>query len=225
MQELVTEKVEQPNFILRFKRPVHPGSNRFLIMIHGWTGDENVMWIFAHSMPSDFWILAPRGPITAPEGGFGWAKVVPGRSPSLREYETAASALLEKIDGWCSQMNIQPDMYSLMGFSQGAIMAYATSLLYPRRVNAVAALAGYLPAGWLDNQVGGSLKGKRFYVAHGRQDETVPVDWARNTVKALELNGAEVNYCESDAGHRLSMSCLHGLEEFFSPVNGREPGK
>ena len=225
MQEQITEKVEQPNFILRFKRPADPESNRVLIMIHGWTGDENVMWIFARSMPADYWILAPRGTIIAPEGGFGWAKVVPGRSPSLREFETAASALLEKIDRWCSQMHIQSDTYSLMGFSQGAILAYAISLLYPRRVNAVAALAGYVPTSWLDDQAGNSLKRKRFYVAHGRQDETVPVDLARNTVKALELNGAEVNYCESDAGHRLSMSCLHGLEDFFSQVSGHEPGK
>ena len=35
---------------------------RLLLLLHGWTGDENSMWVFARGLSPNYWIVAPRAP-------------------------------------------------------------------------------------------------------------------------------------------------------------------
>ncbi len=47
---------------------VHPSQSanpRLLVLIHGWTGDENSMWIFTRRLSPDYWMIAPRAPHAA----------------------------------------------------------------------------------------------------------------------------------------------------------------
>ena len=44
---------------------VRPGSGRdarVMLLLHGWTGDENSMWAFARDLPASAWLIAPRAP-------------------------------------------------------------------------------------------------------------------------------------------------------------------
>jgi phospholipase/carboxylesterase len=59
------------------------------------------------------------------------------------------------------------------------------------------------------------LAGKPFFVAHGTQDNMVPVERARASIELLERAGAQVTFCESEVGHKVSADCLRGLEAFF----------
>ena len=60
------------------------------------------------------------------------------------------------------------------------------------------------------------LAGKHFFVAHGTQDNLVPVERARESIELLEQAGAQVTFCEAEVGHKVSADCLRGLESFFS---------
>ena len=53
-------------------RPATVASPRLLVMIHGWTGDENSMWVFARRFSEQYWIIAPRAPHPADPQGFSW---------------------------------------------------------------------------------------------------------------------------------------------------------
>ena len=216
MNHLETEKYEQNDLVMRYRPPENKNSTKLLILLHGWTGNEDVMWIFARNVPEDRWIIAPRGIISAPEGGYGWAEVKAGEQPSLFEFHQAVDSLLSKIERWSVGTQVDTSHFALMGFSQGAIMSYALTFLYPQKVDSVAALAGYFPSSWMDAGHAKAIKGIPFYIAHGTQDETVPISLARKSVSTLEKAGAAVTYCESEAGHKLSMACLHGLDDFLS---------
>src|SRR5690349_23543699 len=43
---------------------------RFLLLIHGLTGDENSMWVFARNLSHDYWMIAPRAPYPTEPSGF-----------------------------------------------------------------------------------------------------------------------------------------------------------
>jgi phospholipase/carboxylesterase len=222
-----TSVVSQDGWTMR----VRPGSNqlshRLLVLLHGWTGNEDVMWIFTRQIPPDYWIISPRGPVSAPEGGFGWFPAGNAPIPMIAELQPVIEQVLNTIDRWAQSNQVNASQLTIMGFSQGAMLAYAITLLFPHRVNGVAALAGYLPEKWMDSNNKSTLAGKPFYIAHGTQDTTVPVSLARQTVQFLEGAGARVTYCESEVGHKLSMGCLHGLENFFlnlpAPDQGNKP--
>ena len=56
----------------RLQPPQGSGPARLLVLLHGWTGDENVMWIFTRRLSRRFWLLAPR-----------WAGIRSGRRVRL----------------------------------------------------------------------------------------------------------------------------------------------
>jgi phospholipase/carboxylesterase len=102
---------------------------------------------------------------------------------------------------------------SFVGFSQGAAFSFAYAMHHPDRVTQLAALAGFLPTG--SEAKLAALTGMSIFIAHGTKDETVPVSMARDGRLALEAAGANVHYCESDTGHKLSANCAAELKQFF----------
>lgn len=103
----------------------------------------------------------------------------------------------------------------LMGFSQGAAMTYTVALLYPERVRRLAVLSGFIPEGGEDLVTPQRFSGKAVFITHGRKDEMIPVQRAREAVARLKGCGAQGVYCESDVGHKVSKECIKKLELFF----------
>jgi phospholipase/carboxylesterase len=188
-----------------------------LLLLHGWTGDENSMGLFVHSLPARYTILAPRAPFTAPEGGYTWREIGTGSwgFPSLEELKPAAEALVALVDALPDLVDVDRTRFDLIGFSQGAALSYVLALNHPDRVRTIAALSGFLPEGAERLLQGRLLEGKKIFVAHGTTDKMVPVERARQAAKMLEGSGVRVSYCESDAGHKVSKDCLKGLEAYF----------
>ena len=190
---------------------------RFLLVLHGWTGDENSMWVFTRRLPADFWIAAPRGPHVAKEGGYSWRTPQGGAwgLPTLSDLKPAADSLIRLVDEITVSIGIDATQFDVAGFSQGGALTNVLALLYPQRIRKAAVLAGFMPGSvedLIDQRV---LAGKQFFVAHGTQDNLVSVERARESIELLEQAGAQVTFCESEVGHKVSADCLRGLESFF----------
>jgi phospholipase/carboxylesterase len=203
------------NWTLRIRPPATP-AKRILLMLHGWQGDENSMWIFARNFPADCWIVAPRAPHTAREGGYTWRTPVSGGWPTVDNLRPAAQALIEMLDAWASANELDASQLDVTGFSQGAAMTLLLGLLYPARVGKMGILAGFAPEGAELILAPGHFNGKTIFVAHGIKDERVPIEQARRTVHLLEEAGAQVRYCESEVGHKLSADCLKALSVYLA---------
>ena len=190
---------------------------RFLLMLHGWTGDENSMWVFARNFPADYWIAAPRAPYAAPEGGYSWRPLpaVTNGRPSLDDLSEAARALIGLVDAYQAQIGVDASRFDVMGFSQGAAMSNVLSCLHPERIRKAGILAGFMPSGMEPVVLKKPLAGKSMFVTHGTQDKLVPIDRARASMALLEQAGANLTYCEAEVGHKVSADCLRALEAFF----------
>lgn len=203
--------------------PNGPGPHPLVLMLHGWTGDEYSMWVFAPRLPQNCWLAAPRAPYPSPLGGYSWrdeshitvqANISARRWTMISDYLPAAQLLLDLL---------QPENFpgadlsqvSLVGFSQGGAMSYALALTHPERVKLVAGLSTFLPEGADPLVLRVPLLDKPVFVAHGTQDNLVPIEKARRSVEQLEEAGANVAYCENDVGHKLGADCFSALEDFF----------
>lgn len=190
---------------------------RFMLLLHGWTGDENSMWVFARKFPADLWIAAPRAPHPAEGSGYSWRAIQPGTRglPTLSDLKPAADSLIHLVDDVSASIGVDAEQFDLAGFSQGGALVNALTLLHPERIRRAAVLAGFMPGGvddWLARRV---LADKPIFVAHGTQDELVPLERAQQSVKLLQQAGARVTFCEAEVGHKVSADCLRGLETFF----------
>ena len=198
-------------------RESNSDSPRLLVMLHGFTGDENSMWVFARRISTDYHLMAPRAPHPTEPSGFSWRPSQGGTfgRPSLEMLQPAAEALIHLIDEYADSVKLDASQFDLMGFSQGAAMSNLLAFLYPERIRKTGILAGFVPSGLDELVAQRPLTGKPFFVAHGTKDETVPVERARASIEILEQAGAQVTYCEDEVGHKVSLTCLRALKDFL----------
>jgi phospholipase/carboxylesterase len=196
---------------------VRPGTGqRILLLLHGWTGDENSMWIFTRNFPAEYWIITPRAPYTAHPSGYSWRAPAPrGSWPSVDLFRPSIEGLVELLERWANANHLDASTIDVAGFSQGAALTLTLGALYPARVRKMGILAGFAPEGAEQILTPGLLNGKNIFQAHGTLDEMVPIAMARRTVQLLEAAGAKVTYCESEVGHKLSADCLKALETYL----------
>ena len=202
----------------RFDNARREPSARLMLMIHGFTGDENSMWVFGRDLPSDYWIIAPRAPHAGEPGGYSWrpAQFENMDQPGLDLLRESARSLIQFVDEYSASVKADSGRFDVMGFSQGGAMASVLAFLYPGRIRKVAILAGFVPGGLEELVSKRPLDGKPFFVAHGTRDQTVRVERARASIALLERAGAQVTYCEDEVGHKVSVTCLRSLKEFFA---------
>ena len=136
--------------------------------------------------------------------------------PGLEDLRSVIDSLIGLVDAYALENTLEASEFDLMGFSQGAVMASTIALLHPERVRRVGILSGFIPAGAGPLVAEHPLRGKPFFVAHGTQDETVKIEYARQSVQLLEEDGATVTFCEDEVGHKLGLNCLRALEKFFA---------
>lgn len=211
-----TSLVEFNDWILRVRESAH-ASPRLLLLIHGLTGDENSMWVFARDLPMDYWAIAPRAPHKAEPFGYSWRTVQPGTfgRPSFEQLLPAAEALIRLVDDYQAPTGIDTSMFDVIGFSQGAAMSSVLAFLYPGRIRKIGILAGFVPTGVEDYLSDRPLDGKKIFIAHGTKDETVPVDRAHASMEILERAGATITYCEDEVGHKVSINCVQTLRSYL----------
>jgi phospholipase/carboxylesterase len=176
------------------------------------------MWVFARDLPSRYWMVAPRAPHVAELGGYSWRPHLTGTfgRPSLEELLPAAEALIWLVDEYSALAGFEAEVFDVMGFSQGAAMSNLLAFLNPQRIRRAGILAGFVPSGLEELVPKHPLEGKPFFVTHGTKDEMVTIDRARASMSLLEQAGAKVTYCEDEVGHKVSVTCLRALKEFFA---------
>lgn len=209
-----TQLVQVNGWTIRQRVPPGPGNKPVFLLLHGWTGDENAMWIFTRRLPQEVLILSPRAPHPAPQGGYSWRPNIGKGWPGVDDFQPVIQGLVDLLT---------PDLFPqadfsnirLVGYSQGAALAFTFSLLHPDKVVSIAALSGFLPDGAQEIAASRPLADKPIFMAHGIYDKLVPVERAREGVKILQQAGAQVHYCEDEVGHKLSADCFRALQAFF----------
>ena len=212
-----TSLISFENWTLRVRESTDPAP-RLMLLIHGFTGDENSMWVFGRDLSSYYWIVAPRAIYVGESGGYSW------RPPqfenmnqlSLDQLHDSADALIHLVDEYSASVGLDASIFDAMGFSQGGAMSSLLAFLYPQRIRKMGILAGFVPSGLEELVSQRPLEGKPFFVAHGTKDEKVPIDTARASIETLKRAGAKVTFCEDEVGHKVSVTCLRSLKNFFA---------
>lgn len=187
---------------------------RILLLLHGYLGNENAMWILTNPISRSYTMLAPRAPVRMGPDQFSW-HAIDSQWPDLTTYQDLGEQVFKRVDDWAVANDQIVDKIDVMGFSQGAVLAYSLCLNFPERLNKVAALAGFIPSPWQKLEPDPKLAHIEFFIAHGTRDDVVPISKAREASSWLAQHGASVTACEAETGHKLSANCFSGLGRFF----------
>jgi phospholipase/carboxylesterase len=184
-------------------------------MLHGRSGDEDVMWVFARSLPDDWLIVAPRGPKRDLPTGFAWHPRQRDEWPSLQMFDQAVASVARLIRALHDRYDADPDHIYLLGFSQGAATAYATAMRHPDLVKGIAALVGFVPTDCNDVLSIRPLKGLPVLMIVGKDDPFIPRERSQACAATLRATGTQLVYREYDTGHRLNAEGMRNLKQWW----------
>jgi phospholipase/carboxylesterase len=152
-------------------------------------------------------VVSPRAPLELPGlPGYHWYAVPRVGYPDPRTFASAFDALVGFHDALWTRTGIAPSRTVLGGFSMGSVMSYALGLAGSRPVPAgILAFSGFVPEveGW-EPELAGRL-GLRVFIAHGRNDPVISVEFGRRARERLEGAGLDVEYHESELGHQIDL--------------------
>jgi len=233
------------------ERPVAGDPAGLLVLHHGRGTSELDLLPLADAVDPErkLVVVAPRAPLSIPGApGHHWYQVGDGERqshshhqvgdgerqshshhqvprvghPDPETFGAAYRALAEFHDALWERTGIGPAETVLGGFSMGSAMSYALGLGLDRPPPAgILAWSGFIPTleFWEPDLVGrGPL---RCFVAHGRRDPVIVVDFARRAVARLEAAGIEVAYHESDVAHQISPATVPAAAGWLAETLGR----
>lgn len=196
--------------------PQTPGPRPTVVMLHGRSGDENVMWIFAKTIPPDWLVVAPRGIKPDPTGGYDWRPRSQNEWPTLADFDEAVTAVAHFINSLPELYDANPKHIYLMGFSQGAATAYATALRQPGLVQGIAGLVGFVPTECDSALEDSPLVDLPIFMAVGKRDPLIPAQRSAGCAQTLTMAGTQLEYHEYDTGHKLNAAGLQDLKAWWA---------
>lgn len=183
--------------------------NPILILLHGYGSNEEDLFSFATELPDDSYVVSVRAPYDLQPYGHAWYAIHfdadENKFSDNVQAKQSVEIIASFIDEIVKQYPIDTENVTLIGFSQGAILSYATALTYPEKISKVVALSGYFNQEIMPEVIDTkAISHLKFFVSHGSVDQVIPVEWARKAKPALENLGLEVEYQEYPVGHGVA---------------------
>ncbi len=189
------------------ERPAAGKPSGLLVLHHGRGTDEHDLIDLADVLDPErrLHVITPRGPLTLPGWpGYHWYQVPQVGHPEPRTFHEAYRELAAFHDETWQRTGLGPDRTMLGGFSMGSVMSYALGLAPGRPVPAgIMAFSGFIPTvtDWKPDPI--SRTRLPVFIAHGRQDPVIGVEFGRRARDLLEVAGLPVTYLESDVAHQI----------------------
>lgn len=201
------------------ERPAAGDPDGLLVLHHGRGTDETDLLGLADALDPGrrLWIVTPRGPLKLPGSpGYHWYLVPRVGYPDHDTFHAARSALVDLHDRLWEETAIPPARTVLGGFSMGTVMSYAMGLGADRPApGGILAFSGFVPEveGWQPHFE--DRRDTHAFIAHGRSDPIIGVDFAHRAREQLEAGGLEVEYHESGVGHQIDPAHLAAASEWL----------
>jgi len=194
--------------------------NPLLLLLHGYGSNEEDLFSFAPELPDEYYVVSARAPYNLQPYGHAWYAInfdadenKFSDNDQARESRDLIARLINEL---VSDLPIDFQDVTLIGFSQGTILSYAVALSYPEKIKNVVALSGYLNP---DLLVSGYEKKDfshlKMFASHGTVDQVIPVEWARKAPDALKSLGIDVTYKEYPIGHGVSPQNFYDFKNWL----------
>lgn len=191
-----------------------------LIMLHGYGSNEEDLFSFAGELPNDMLIVSVRAPKNIGFGSYAWYTIyfdnVDGKFSDIPEAIEARETISKFISQLQQKYNITPKNTFLLGFSQGAILSYAIALNYPKKVQKIIALSGYINAELLPENISDrNYSELDFFISHGSSDQIIPFEWANKAPEFLHKLSIKNCFYKYPVGHGVAPQNFYDFKSWL----------
>lgn len=211
--------------LVAVERPANGPADGLVVLHHGRGSNEHDLISLADVLDPErrLHFVTPRAPLqfTGMPGNH-WYVVPRVGYPDPKSFHAGYLTLAGFHDSLWDLTGIGPERTVLGGFSQGTVMSYALGLGPDRpSVAGILAFSGFIPTveGWHPDVA--THRDTRVFLAHGRRDPVIGVDFARQADQRLTEAGLEHEYHESNAPHQIDASQLPAAIGWLQATLGR----
>lgn len=210
-----------------YAEQVAPGAPRpLIIFLHGYGSNEQDLFSLKAQLPDTYNYLSLRAPMAVDADAYKWFTRKPGGSGYdglTSELASSQVLLADFIAKAGAKYRTESGQVILVGFSQGAIMAYETALRRPSSVGGIAALSGrLLPVLRGELIANPGLTKLPVFIGHGSDDPQLPVKDATEADSALKELGMQPQlHIYPGLGHSISQAEVADLKGWLAQVLGR----
>jgi phospholipase/carboxylesterase len=187
------------------------GSNKAMVAIHGWQGTRNSMRPLIKSINinnMDWYLLEAPYPVKGSDGGFSWSYE---KSEGVWE-EDEPKELLQVFFNDLFTQYPSKNIY-VMGFSQGGLVCLDFALFLDRPLGGVFPIAGFSRHPKVEvPRCHPCQKSTPIMIAHGKNDDQVPVRASENIYRQLKDQGANVELLIYNGKHKIVLKCLQKIK-------------
>lgn len=169
---------------------------------------------------------APVRPVTL-NGGYpmrAWFDILalgPGAPQDEAGIRQSAADVRRLIDAEIAR-GVPSERIVLAGFSQGGAIALHTALTEPRPLAGVMGLSTFLPLEWtLAAEKTAANRSCPVFLAHGDQDQVVPIEWAMLGREALEREGYAPEWHVYALAHSVCLEEVRDIAAWLDAVSAR----
>ena len=215
-----------PDTLPHVVRPATGAPRGALVLLHGRGADEHDLLPFLDMLDPHRRLvgITPGGPLALPPGGRHWYVVERVGFPDHDTFHASLELLCAFLDVLPEAVGVPWERIVLGGFSQGGVMSYATGLGPGRpRPAGIVALSSFVPTvdGWSPDL--SARSGLPVWIAHGRRDPVIDVEFGRTARDLLTGGGLDVTYDESDAAHHVDPRSISELPGWIERAVGGQP--
>jgi len=191
--------------------PAAPGAPTLLVL-HGRGGHETDLLGLGEALGGGIGVLAPRGPEIQPPG-FAWFRNMGIGNPVAESLDLRLTELMEWLEATVAELGLATPL-TVVGFSNGGMMAGALAAARPDLVDRVALLSSAYPLPAEVYALGG-LRGTPVLAIGGDEDPVLPLERVAAGVAAYRGAGAEVTAIVRPGGHGVGPEEIEALRTFL----------
>lgn len=196
------------------------GRPPLLVLLHGVGGNERGFDEHVAGLDRRLHVLSVRAPFANAPDAYRWFDIrFSGRGIDIdaAEAEHSRLAVIQFINDAVMGFGVDPRRVYLLGFSQGATLAYSVALTSPARVRGVVGIAGrVLPEIAPIAAPPAALRHLTLLIQQGASDPVVSVARGRATRDLFAALGVMLGYREYSAAHEMSTGMMLDARVFLS---------
>ena len=188
--------------------------NKILVAIHGWQGNCNTMKPLLRSLNMDnigWYFLEAPYPVNGALDKFSWSYEI---EEGIWE-ENEPRLLLTNFFDYLFNKHVSTDIF-VMGFSQGGLICLDFILHLSQPLGGIFSIAGF--SRYPKKEMSRFHKGQKntpILLAHGKDDEQVPVSASMNIHGQLISQGANAELLVYNGKHKIGIECLRKIKKII----------
>ncbi|PIC64159.1 esterase [Sporosarcina sp. P13] len=190
------------------------GKQPALFLLHGMGSHEGDLPNLVQDFTATHHIFSLRGPIVQPPG-YAFFTIEEEGKPDRAIFDKVLVYIQSFIREAVHVYDLDSARLTVVGFSQGAVLAQTLGLTLIPSLHGVVALSGYMPEFVKSQYVKQSVEKQHVFISHGDYDYVIPSQSGVESKEYFESLGANVTFKTYPDGHGVTPENQHDLTAFL----------